>query len=158
METLKPFLSEHPFLRGLSAEHLEKLCECALETEFQPGELILREGEIADKLYLIESGKVALESHVSSGPQLLVQHLGAGDVLGWSWLFPPYICHFQARTIDLTRCIACNGAHLLVACERDHEFGYVLMKRFAQVLIRRLQATRKQLLHVHGCDRGLHPG
>jgi CRP/FNR family cyclic AMP-dependent transcriptional regulator len=72
--------------------------------------------------------------------------LGPGDVLGWSWLFPPFVWHFQARAVEPTTLLVLNGAGLLVSAERDHDFGYELMKRVAQVVIRRLQATRKQLL------------
>jgi CRP/FNR family cyclic AMP-dependent transcriptional regulator len=150
MQTLKPILSEHPFLRSLPAEFLAILTECALTKEFQAGEIIFREGDIADRLFLIEHGKVVLESHLSPHDVLTVQELGADEVLGWSWLFPPYVWHFQARALELTRAVSFNGAHLLIACERNHELGYELMKRLAQILIRRLQSTRKQLIKLHG--------
>src|SRR5678815_2436816 len=94
----------------------------------------------------IESGKIVLETHEPANGPTLVQTLGAGDALGWSWLFPPFIWHFQARAIEPARVFILSGAHLLVTAERNHDFGYELMKRVAQVVIRRLQATRKQLL------------
>ena len=75
-----------------------------------------------------------------------VQTIGAGEALGWSWLFPPFVWHFQARALEPTKAIAFNGAHLLVACEENHDLGYDLMKRVSQVLIQRLQATRKKLV------------
>jgi CRP-like cAMP-binding protein len=149
METLKPILAEHPFLRSLSPRCLAILTECVDEKEFGPGEIIFREGEIADRFYLITQGKVTLESHVPSQGYLGVQDLGPDDALGWSWLFPPYVWHFQARSVELTRALVFNGAHLLVACERNHEFGFDLMKRLAQILIRRLQATQNQLVKLH---------
>ncbi|MFO1500175.1 MAG: cyclic nucleotide-binding domain-containing protein [Verrucomicrobiota bacterium] len=123
MVTVKASISQHPFLRSLSPQYLETLTECAQEIEFPPGEIIFREGDIADRFYLITGGKVALESHISPRGHLTVQNLGAEDVLGWSWLFPPYVWHFQARAVEATRAIGFNGAHLLVACERNHEFG-----------------------------------
>jgi CRP/FNR family cyclic AMP-dependent transcriptional regulator len=89
---------------------------------------------------------VAVESHEPGAADRLVQLLEAGDALGWSWLFPPYEWHFQARAVEPTRAVVFNAAHLLVACEKDHDLGYDLMKRMAQVVIRRLQATRRQLL------------
>ena len=149
METLKPIISAHPFLRSLPPAYLEILMGCAEERQFRPGEIVFREGEVADRLFLIGRGKIGLESHVSARGYLSVQELGAGDVLGWSWLFPPYLWHFQARAVESTEMIGFNGAHLLLACERNHEFGYDLMKRLAQVLIRRLQATQKQLVKLH---------
>jgi CRP-like cAMP-binding protein len=75
-----------------------------------------------------------------------VQELGDGDVLGWSWLFPPYVWHFQARALEPTEAVMIDGGHLLTAAERDPKFGYNLMKRVSRVVIQRLQATRKQLL------------
>jgi CRP/FNR family transcriptional regulator, cyclic AMP receptor protein len=149
METLKAIESTHPFLRSLSPSYLEILTHCAEEREFAPGEIIFREGEVADRLFLIARGKVMLESHVSAKGWLGVQELGPGEVLGWSWLFAPYIWHLQARAVESTGTIGFKGAYLLVACERNHEFGYDLMKRLAQVLIRRLQATQKQLVKLH---------
>lgn len=148
MDPLKKTFSEHSFLRSLSPAYLDTLSACASEREFAANEIIFREGEIADRLYLIVGGKIVLESQLSNGI-LAVQELGADDVLGWSWLFPPYVWHFQARALEPSRAVTFNGAHLLVACERNHEFGYDLMKRLAQILIRRLQATRKQMIHLH---------
>ncbi len=149
MESLKPAIREHAFLKSLAPAYVEILAGCAEHREFRAGEIIFREGEIADRFYLIESGRVGLESHIPGRGQLAIQDLGPEDVLGWSWLFPPYVWHFQARALDPTRALCFNGAHLLVVCERNHEFGYDLMKRLAQVLIRRLQATQKQLVRLH---------
>jgi CRP/FNR family transcriptional regulator, cyclic AMP receptor protein len=161
MESLKPttsahtFISGHPFLRSLAPAYLEILTGCAEEKEFRPGEIIFREGDVADRFYLIKTGKVTLESHVSPRGYLAVQDLGPNDVLGWSWLFAPYIWHFQARAVEATGAVSFNGAHLLVACERNHEFGYDLMKRLAQILILRLQATQGQLVKLHAVRTGI---
>jgi CRP-like cAMP-binding protein len=127
-------------------EHLAMLAEGAKVGQFKTGEMLFREGEPASKFYLIESGKILLEAHEPAGGTTLVQTLAAGDVLGWSWLFPPFVWHFQARAVAPSSVIILDGAHLLVSAEHDHDFGYELMKRVAQVVIRRLQATRKQLL------------
>ena len=146
METLT--IAEHPFLKNLPPAYLEILSECAAERLFRAGEVIFREGEIADRFYLLSAGKVVLEMQVMSKGPLAVQELGPGEALGWSWLFPPYVWHFQARAVEPTRAIGFDGARLLIACERHHEFGYELMKRLTQVLIRRLQATRKQFVKL----------
>ena len=130
----------------MKPEHLAVLTECTNEAKFKPGEVLFREGEPANKFYLIRSGKVALEAHEPAGGTSLVQTLDAGEVLGWSWLFPPFVWHFQARAKEPTEALVLSGAHLLNVAERDHEFGYEMMKRMAQVVIHRLQTTRKQLL------------
>lgn len=153
MSTVQQIIKEHPFLRSFSREYVEILCDCAQEKQFEAGELIFREGDIADRFYLILSGKVVLATELPSHGHLTVQQLGPDDVLGWSWLFPPYVWHFQASTLETTRTICFNGAHLLILCERNHEFGYDLMKRLAQVLIQRLQATQKQLANLQSSHR-----
>ena len=71
-------------------------------------------------------------------------------LLGWSWLFPPYQWHFDARALELTRTTALDGQCLRIKCEEDHELGYRLGQRFAHVMMQRLQATRLQLLDVYG--------
>jgi CRP-like cAMP-binding protein len=157
MKTLETKIAEHAFSKGMSAEHLHLLAECARELEFQPGQIIFRENAIAYQFYLILEGQVQLEDGLPKGKTLVAQTIGAGDVLGWSWLFPPFLWHFQARSLEHTQAILFDAAHLLIACERQHEFGFELMKRIAQVLIQRLQATRKQLLERRGVDDGSMP-
>lgn len=130
----------------MKPEHIAVLSDGAHAVEFEAGEVLFREGEPANQFYLIESGKVALEANESPRGTVLVQLLGAGDPLGWSWLFPPFTWHFQARAVEPVVAIALRGAHLLVTAEQDDEFGYELMKRIARIVIQRLQATRKQLL------------
>jgi CRP-like cAMP-binding protein len=133
----------------MKPEQLAVLAEGAQEVSFKPGQVLFRQGEPANGFYLIERGGVAVEAHEPANGTTLVQRLGPGDVLGWSWLFPPFVWHFQARALEPGSAILLNGAHLLVAAERDPGFGYELMKRVAQVVIHRLQAARKQLLDLN---------
>ena len=144
--SLEPVIVSHPFFEGMKPEHLEVITGCATEATFESNQILFREGEPANKFYLIQGGRVALEAHEPADGTVAVQELGAGEVLGWSWLFPPFVWHFQARALEPTEAVVLDGAHLLVAAERNGNFGYELMKRVAQVLIHRLQATRKQLL------------
>jgi len=146
MKTAASLIAEHPFFRGLKPEHLSVLVEGATTATFEPNQILFRQREPANCFFLIKSGKVAVEAHEPADGTVPVQTLGGGDVLGWSWLFPPFAWNFQARAVGETSVVILNGAHLLSAAERDHEFGYELMKRVAQVVITRLQATRKQLL------------
>ena len=146
MNNLKETITGHPFFHGMKPEHLDILANGATEAKFKTEQILFREGDPANQFYLIGSGRIALEAHEADDGTVLVQNLGAGDVLGWSWLFPPFVWHFQARAEEPTTAIVLNGAHLLMAAERNHEFGCELMKRVAQVVIQRLQATRKQLL------------
>ncbi|MFQ5814473.1 MAG: cyclic nucleotide-binding domain-containing protein [Anaerolineae bacterium] len=150
METLKPILAEHPFFRDLDPRHLELVVGCASNVRFSAGHFIFREGEEANHFYLIRRGKVALEISAPHRPAITIQTIGEGEILGWSWLIPPYHWLFDARAAELVRAIALDGKCLREKCEEDHELGYELLKRFAYIMDQRLQATRLQLLDVYG--------
>jgi CRP/FNR family cyclic AMP-dependent transcriptional regulator len=146
----------HPFLEGMDLRHQQIFLTGAKEQLFEPGEDIFREGDPANTLYLIQSGQVALETRGGDGTAV-IQKLGAGDVLGWSWLFPPFAWHFHARAMQPTRAICCDGGHLLVQAEEDAEFGYDVMRRISQILIQRLQATRRKLAEQGKTTAGMLP-
>jgi CRP-like cAMP-binding protein len=143
---LDNLLAEHAFLKGLDPHQRRLLADCAMVTRFSAGETIFRAGDPANRFYLILSGKVAVEAYVQDQGSKVIQDIGAGDVLGWSWLFPPYYWHFDARALEPTAAIFFYGTPLRTECEADHELGYELLRRMAEVMLRRLQATRRQLL------------
>ncbi len=145
-KSLAELVAEHPFLAGMSAEHLTILTDCAMRAHFNMGDVIFREGDPANRFYLIRSGHVALESYVKDRPSVRIQTIGAGEVLGWSWLFAPYYWHFDARALEPTEAIFFYGTRLRELAEVNHSLGYELMKRMTGVVIQRLQATRRQLL------------
>jgi CRP-like cAMP-binding protein len=145
-QALDNVINGHPFLAGLKPEHLRALKDNAMMMRYESGEVIFREGDPANRFYLIQQGKVALESDLHENEPILIQYIGPGDVLGWSWLFPPYYWHFDARAVEPTEAIFFYGARLRQQCEEDHDLGYELLKRMSAVIIQRLQATRKQLL------------
>ncbi len=145
-QAVEAVLAGHVFLRGLSPAHLRLLADNAMRMHFAPGEVIFREGDPANRFYLIERGSVALEAQAKDEAPVVMQTVGAGDVLGWSWLFPPYYWHYGARAVEPTTAIFLYGTRLRETCEQDHDLGYELMKRIAQVVIQRLQTTRGQLL------------
>ena len=115
---------------------------------FLPGELILREGDPADRFYLLQKGRVALESHQTESGITRIQTIGPGEVLGWSWLFPPYLWHFDARALESTEAIFFYARPLRDECESDHELGYELTKRMAAIMLKRLQAARRRLVET----------
>jgi len=141
-------IAVHPFLQGMAPRYLDLLCACAMHTQFSEGHLIFREGELANRFYLIREGKVALESRINGGEVVPIQMLGQGDVLGWSWLFPPYYWHFDARVVEPTKAIFFYGARLRTECDDDHDLGYELIKRMEGVAIKRMQAAREQMLEL----------
>jgi len=143
-------LSEHPFLRGLTRTQLMLLADCALTAQFKPGEIIFRQGERADRFYLIDGGKVVLQADTGGGEPLIIETIGAGDLLGWSWMMPPYVWHFTARAVEPTVAIHFAGGVLHDYCNRDHSLGFELHKRMSAVMMKRLQAARKKMLELHG--------
>ncbi|MBI1792022.1 MAG: cyclic nucleotide-binding domain-containing protein [Acidobacteria bacterium] len=150
LDTLEPVLKQHTFLIYLEPRHVETLVGCAGNRRFEPGEYLCREGEPADLFFLLRAGQVALEFRVPQRGPLRVETLGEGDVLGWSWLVAPHHWHFDARAVTPVRALALDGKCLRRKCEEDHELGYQLLKRFASLIERRLEATRLQLLDTYG--------
>jgi len=150
MRDLEQTLSEHPFLKDLPKEYLQLLVGCASNVVFKSGEFIFREGEEADAFYFIRHGRVLIETHVPQKGPIIIRSREAGEILGWSWLVPPYRWHFDARAVDLTRAIALDGKCLRMKCEEDHDLGYEVMKRFAVIIAERLESTRLQLMDVYG--------
>ena len=138
----------HPFLAGMNRSQLSLLTDCAMIVHFNPGEVIFREGELANRFYLIETGKVILESSGRSSDPVIIDKVGAGDLLGWSWMFPPYVWHFTARAVEPTEAIFFYGTILREYCERDHSLGYELFKRMSAVMIKRLQRAREKMLEL----------
>jgi CRP-like cAMP-binding protein len=142
-------LRKHPFLCGLTPGHIALLTECALPAQFKAGQIIFREGEKAKLFYLIEKGKVVLESKAEFGEPVVIDTIGAGDLLGWSWMMPPYKWRFTARAVQPTEVIYFAGTILRDHCERDHSLGFELHKRLSAVMMKRLQAARKKMLTMH---------
>ena len=150
MEGLERFVREHPFFAGLEEEFLGLVCGCARNVVFQAGDYLFHEGAPADQFYLLRHGRVGLEITVPGRSAVTFQTLVAGEIVGVSWLFPPYRWTYDARALELTRAIALDAACLRGKCEQDHELGYDLMKRFVPVVVERLHATRMQILDVYG--------
>lgn len=150
IESLKPILEQHPFFRDLAPPHLDTIVGCASNVVFEPGEFVFREGAAADRFYVVRHGRVSVEVFVPGRGAVSVETLEADDVLGWSWLFPPYKAHFDARAITQLRALSLDGTCLRTKCDLDPAFGYELMRRFAPLLVQRLDATRTQLLDLYG--------
>jgi CRP-like cAMP-binding protein len=154
METLERILAAHPFFHDLAAAHLALVVGCASNVRFDAGRFFFRTGEEANRFFLLREGAVALEAAAPGKPPLVVQTLGGGEILGWSWLVPPYQWMFDARALEPTRAIALDGKCLRTKCEADHDLGYELLKRTAHILWDRLEAARLQLLDAYAPPGG----
>lgn len=156
-ETMTSRVSLHPFLAGMNRTQLALLTDCAVSIRFDGGDIILKEGQPADRFYLVETGKVALEAVTDHGRPVVIDTIGAGDLLGWSWMFPPHSWQFTAQAITGTRAIFFEGRVLREYCERDHSLGYQLLKRITAVMTRRLQNARRMMVGVQSGNLRLPP-
>jgi CRP/FNR family cyclic AMP-dependent transcriptional regulator len=129
----------HPFLAGMNPRQLALLTACAMAVQFKKGQVIFREGEPADWFYLIETGKVILESSEGGGDSLL----------GWSWMFPPHTWNVTARAVEPITAIFFRGETLREYCEKDHSLGYELLKRMSLLIYGRMQVARNKTLTSH---------
>ncbi len=151
MEINLSMLANQPFLTGMAERQLQVLLQHSMPAAFKADEFIFYEGDPANRFYLILEGRVSLESPIEEvggfrSGAVQIQTVGKGDVLGWSWLFPPYYWHFDARAVTPVKAIFFYGTALREEGERDHDFGYELMKRLSQIVIARLQMTRRQIV------------
>jgi CRP/FNR family cyclic AMP-dependent transcriptional regulator len=153
MRTVEQLLEESPALAGLPPEHRATMAGCARLQVFYPGERLLGEGDPADEFFLIRRGAVAVETEVPGRGAVTLETLEPGEILGWSWLVPPYRSAFGARALDAVHVVALDGACLRGKCAQDPALGFDLLKVIATVFVRRLEETRMRLLDLYSGAR-----
>jgi len=149
---IEALVAEHPFFKDMPAGYRSLIAGCGRNMHFSAGQFIARTDDPANQFFAIRLGRVSIELHAPERGPMILQTLEPGDILGWSWLFPPYRWTFDARAIEDVRAIGFDGECLRSKCERDPAMGYDFMKRFAQAFMQRLQAARLQLLDLYGND------
>ena len=142
-------LREHPFFEGMDPSALEALADCTSAAVFRPGDFLAREGQPADRFYVIEDGRVAIEVFPPMGGPITIETMDAGDVLGWSWLFTPHRWHFDARAVTRVRAVAFDAAQVRSRSAESPALALDLLRRFAQVVVQRLEATQLQLTDMY---------
>jgi CRP/FNR family transcriptional regulator, cyclic AMP receptor protein len=152
IQTLERIIGEHPFFHGMEEHHLKFIAACAKNVRFEEGQVIFHEGDEANQFYFIREGLIAVELMIPQRGFTTVQTVGDGEVLGWSWLLPPYRWHFGGRALEPTRGLSFDGKCLRTKCEEDHDLGYEILKRFTHIISERLDATRLQLLDLYGAN------
>jgi CRP-like cAMP-binding protein len=152
-QKLDEILAQVPFFEGMAGDEIALIAGCGRNVHFDARETIFRQGDAADTFFVVRHGTVAVGNFVPPRGELVIETLEAGDLLGWSWLFPPYRSHFDARALSPVRATQFDGACLRDKCAADPALGYDLVSRFAQVLIERLQWTRLRLLDIYGDGR-----
>jgi CRP/FNR family transcriptional regulator, cyclic AMP receptor protein len=148
-ETTSELMAAHPFLKGMTAEQLQRLAPWAHRQVFRAGTRVFSEGGRADRFWLIREGRVELDTQVPDEGTVVVDTLGPGAVLGWSWLFPPYRWHLGATATEQTLTIAFDAARVRELCAEETRIGHDLYGRFIEVVVNRLQATRGRLMDLY---------
>ncbi len=146
-------LLEHPFFEGMNSDFVRVIAGCGINKLFHAEELLAREGKTADFFYLVRQGRLAIEMHTAGRGHLILQTQSDGDIVGWSWLFPPHLWNFDVRAMETSHVIALDGKCLRQKCEIDKALGYDLMKRFSQIMVERLRAVQVQVMDLYGNGR-----
>lgn len=149
-KNIDALIAAHPFFAGLDERYLQLISGCGANARFDAGQYLCREGEQADRFFAIRHGTVAIEVFVPQRGEVTLVTLSEGEIVGWSWLFPPYRWRLDARAVEMVRATTFDGACIRKKCEEDPAMGYALMCRLAQVVSERLEAARLQLLDVYG--------
>jgi CRP-like cAMP-binding protein len=150
IEGMESIVREHRFFADLDEATIELLAGCARNVVFRPGEYLFRTGDDANEFYLIRHGRVALDVVAPGRSAVTFQTVGPDELVGVSWLLPPWRWMHDARALDTVRAIGMDAKCLRGKCNADHDLGYEMMLRFVPVLVSRLQATRMQLLDIYG--------
>ncbi|MEM7551594.1 MAG: cyclic nucleotide-binding domain-containing protein [Bacteroidota bacterium] len=149
MKSIKDLLNELSFFEDLSDDMLEFIAGCGQNMHFSANEYVGKENDSADYLFVIRSGKIAVQLQHPVKGQLTIRTLHEGEIAGFSWIIPPYRLQFDLKALEHTSVVALNGTCVRKKCEEDHTLGYLLMKHSASVMNKRLTDTRIQLLDVY---------
>ncbi len=147
---LRQRVATHPFLSGMSGQHLELLAECAELKQLNANEVVFRAGDPAKGFYLVETGSVAVEADAVDRPSIGIDVVRAGEPLGWSWMFEPFVCEYGARATEPTTTLFFDAVRLTQHRGADLTLGHELFKRMSQVMVRRLNAARAKIAATAG--------
>jgi CRP/FNR family cyclic AMP-dependent transcriptional regulator len=156
IEVTAAALGTHPFLHGISADQLTALAETAQDVRFPARHRLFEDGGYAVRFWLIRSGHVSLDLHIPGEGPVVIETIGMGELLGWSWLFPPYRWAFGAVAATSVEAFEFNAAAVRERCAANPSLGYELNQRISRVLARRLQATRIRLIARSGYSTAVH--
>lgn len=150
MHGLEKIVAGHRFFTDLDPSFSELVSGCSKNVRFEAGSSLFTEGADAAEFFLIRHGRVGLEIKSPGRAPMRFLTAGEGELVGISWLVPPYRWSYDAKALELVRAISVDAACLRAKCEEDNHLGYELMKRFVPVLAERLHGTRMQLLDLYG--------
>ncbi len=143
-------LHEHPFFKGMNDQHLAFLVSVARPLHIEPNHFMFRQGGGADCFLVLYRGDMAIELHVGAKGARIIQTVGPGEVIGWSWMYPPHRWMYDGRALNTVDCLCLDGESVRNHMADDHEFGFEILRRFGEVIVESLNRTRLQLLDVYG--------
>ncbi|GAA4559338.1 Crp/Fnr family transcriptional regulator [Streptomyces collinus] len=134
---------------GLTAGHRERLMRVAREVSFDTGTRLFEEGRHADRFWIVRTGTVVLDLHVPGRRAAVIESLGNGELVGWSWHFPPYVWQLGAEAVSPVRAHEFDAEAVRAMCARDPEFGRAIADWVGRVVAHRLHASRVRLLDLY---------
>ncbi|MDA3874457.1 MAG: cyclic nucleotide-binding domain-containing protein [Kiritimatiellae bacterium] len=149
------FLKEHPVFQRLSEVYLHQLAEHMEVVNLDAGHTLFEEGESAELFYIVMEGTVDLYARISEDEEEWVQLIDVGEVIGWSWLVPPYRWAFSAKSREGAMLMQFDAKAIRDLCDRDPAFGYGTMKQICSLMLGRLHTIRAQMgARIHELQKG----
>ena len=145
-KSIEQYLAGLNLFSGLDSSYLQFLADCARRREVDRGDVLFKQGTAAEHFYLLVKGSISVEVPAIEGPPVQLQRPDPGEVMGWSWLIPPYRWNFQARAVEPSEVIEFDGKAILERCEDDSAFGYEILKRFSALMSERLEFARRKMM------------
>ena len=149
MEPLEYTVARHEFFQDFKPQHLKIFQDCVSDAHYGRGQFLLRQGQGAERFFIIRKGEVRLELLAPEGGPIPIQTVGPGEIVGWSWIIPPYLSTFDARAVDRLHVIVFDAFALRRKCEQDFELGYRVLQKFTAALTARFDAVRTKLIECH---------
>jgi CRP/FNR family transcriptional regulator, cyclic AMP receptor protein len=146
IEVTAAALAAHPFLHGMSGDHRAVLAQAASDVTFPPGHQFFEDGGHATRFWLVQCGHVTVDVHVPGQGRVPIDTIGMGELIGWSWLFPPFTWAFGAVAASPVEAFEFDAPTVRARCASDPALGYEVTWRVAEVLTKRLKSTRSRLI------------
>lgn len=136
-------------LESLADEQLGLLASVVDEASYPASEVLFREDQPADEFYIVEKGLVSLELVTPGIEPMVILSLGPTELVGISWMVPPYKWKWTARTIRDSQLLVFDAVRVRALCEEDPELKLWVLQMVAEQAVRRLHTTRVQLLDLY---------
>jgi CRP-like cAMP-binding protein len=150
MNTVREQLGGHPFFAGFEPKMIDRLATFTTERRYAKGAVVAHAGSEAGEFHLVRAGRAGIEIVAPGVQPMIIATVHGGEAIGWSWYIEPHRWHFDVVALDDLLTLAIDATQLRAACDDDHELGYRLGRRLAQVMATRIEATRHQVVDLYG--------